>query len=88
MKKVTVEICCGTACYLLGSAKLLTLEEQLPEEWKEFVQIKALPCLNLCESAKLGAAPFVRLNQSEIMPEATLEKVLARIGKLINRDDD
>lgn len=88
MKKVTVDICCGTACYLLGSAKLLNLEDQLPEEWKDYVQIKALPCLNLCESSKLGAAPFVRLNQTEIMPEATLEKVLARVEKLVMRDDD
>lgn len=88
MKKVTVEICCGTACYLLGAAKLLNLETMIPAEWKEYVQIKALPCLNLCESSKLGNAPFVRLNQSEIMSEATIDKLVARIGKLVVRDDD
>ena len=33
MEKVKVEICCGTACYLLGAANMMDLEDQLPAEW-------------------------------------------------------
>ena len=28
MEKIKVEICCGTACYLLGAAKLMNIEEE------------------------------------------------------------
>ena len=31
MQKVKIEVCCGTACYLLGAANLMTLEDKLPE---------------------------------------------------------
>ena len=31
MDTVKVEICCGTACYLLGAAKMMDIESQLPE---------------------------------------------------------
>ena len=34
MEKVKVEICCGTACYLLGAANMMDLEDQLPAEWR------------------------------------------------------
>ena len=33
MEKIKVEICCGTACYLLGAAKLMNIEEELPENF-------------------------------------------------------
>ena len=33
MEKVKVEICCGTACYLLGAANMMDLEDQLPADF-------------------------------------------------------
>ncbi len=83
MKKVTVEICCGTTCYLLGSSNLLNLENELPPEWRDMVDVKALPCLNLCETQNLGGAPFVRINESEIMAQATLETLKQRVAELL-----
>ena len=32
MNTIKVEICCGTACYLLGAAKMMNIEDQLSEE--------------------------------------------------------
>ena len=75
MEKIKVEICCGTACYLLGAAKL-----------KDKVDIQARPCLGLCERDNLGGAPFVMFNGTEIMGNASLEKVLARLNLLIEGD--
>ena len=40
MEKIKVEICCGTACYLLGAAKLMNIEEELPENLKDKVDIE------------------------------------------------
>ena len=82
MNTIKVEICCGTACYLLGAAKLMNLEEMLPEECRGRVEVEAKTCLELCERDNLGGAPYVRFNGSEIMSQATPEKVVARIREL------
>ena len=82
MEKIKVEICCGTACYLLGAAKLMNIEEELPENLKDKVDIQASPCLGLCERDNLGGAPYVRINGSEIMSNANVEKLIARLSGL------
>jgi NADH:ubiquinone oxidoreductase subunit E len=82
MDNVKVEICCGTACYLLGAAKLMNIEEELPENCRGRVEIVARTCLELCERDNLGGAPYVRFNGSEIMAQATPEKVIKRIVEL------
>lgn len=83
MDKVKVEICCGTACYLLGAAKMMNIEESLPESCRGRVEIEAKTCLGLCERDNLGGAPYVRLNGSEVMSKATPEKVVARVRELV-----
>lgn len=83
MNQVKVEICCGTACYLLGAAKLMNLEDMLPENCRGRVEIDARTCLDLCERENLGGAPYVRFNGQEIMAQATVERVLKRIGELV-----
>lgn len=80
---IKVEICCGTACYLLGAAKMMNIEDALPEECRGRVEVEAKTCLELCERDNLGGAPYVRFNGSEIMSQATPEKVVARIRELV-----
>lgn len=83
MEKVKVEICCGTACYLLGAEKLMNIEDALPEECRGKVEIEARTCLDLCERENLGGAPYVLFNGEEIMDRATPERVTARILELV-----
>lgn len=83
MEKVKVEICCGTACYLLGAEKLMNIEDSLPEECRGKVEIEARTCLDLCERENLGGAPYVLFNGEEIMDRATPERVTARILELV-----
>ena len=83
MEKVKVEICCGTACYLLGAEKLMNIEDMLPEDCRGKVEIEARTCLDLCERENLGGAPYVRFNGEEIMGRATPERVTARILELV-----
>ena len=83
MEKVKVEICCGTACYLLGAANMMNIEDQLPAEWRDKVEVEAKTCLELCERENLGGAPYVRINGTEIMAQATPEKVIGRIVELL-----
>lgn len=80
---IKVEICCGTACYLLGAAKMMNIEEQLPDNCRGRVEIEAKTCLELCERDNLGGAPYVRFNGSEIMSQATPEKVISRVRELL-----
>lgn len=82
MDKVKVEICCGTACYLLGAANLMSIEDDLPAELRGRIEVEARTCLELCEKENLGGAPYVRFNGTEIMAQATPEKVLARLAEL------
>ena len=80
---IKVEICCGAACYLLGAAKMMNIEEQLPDNCRGRVEIEAKTCLELCERDHLGGAPYVRFNGSEIMSQATPEKVISRVRELL-----
>lgn len=82
MDKIKIEICCGTACYLLGAQRLMELQDNLPEVLKDKVEIEAKACLGLCNSDRLGGAPFVRLGGSEIVSRATPEEVIARLYAL------
>jgi NADH:ubiquinone oxidoreductase subunit E len=82
VKKVKIEVCCGTACYLLGAASLMELEDKLPESLKGLVEIQASPCVRLCERDNLGGAPYVRINDNEIMANANVEKLITRLSGL------
>lgn len=82
MEKVKVEICCGTACYILGASRLVNLEAELPADIREKSVIEARSCLNFCEKEQLGGAPYVRFNGTEVMARATPESVLRRLREL------
>ena len=87
MEKVKVEICCGTACYILGASRLVDLEAELPGEIRGKVEIEARPCLNFCEKEQLGGAPYVRFNGTEVMAQATPESVLQRLQELCGESE-
>ena len=57
MDKVTVEICCGTACYLLGAARLRGREANLPKERKGKAEFEAKGWLGMCNDDRLGGSP-------------------------------
>ena len=40
MEKIKVKICLGTACTVFGAAQFQSLEDVLPEEWKDKVIIE------------------------------------------------
>ena len=56
MKKIKVSICTGTTCYVMGASELLLLEELLPEELKDKVEIEGVTCLEKCKSTGIGNA--------------------------------
>lgn len=83
MKKIKVSICTGTACFVMGASEIMLLEEELPPELRDMVEIEGVTCLDLCKNAECGKAPFVRIND-EILAQATLLSVLEKIQQLAN----
>ena len=61
--KIKVEICLGTTCYVLGSFRLSALEEQLPPEFKDRVEVVGCACLDVCHDRNYGNAPFVTIEK-------------------------
>ena len=86
MQKVQVEICCGTACFLLGASEMMDMEEALPEELRVRVEILPRTCLGLCERENIGKAPFVRFGNGEVMSDASRDKVMDRIRQLVEEN--
>lgn len=83
MEKTEITICTGTACYILGGAELLLLEEKMPPNLLDKVIIKGSPCLGLCKNEKAGRPPFVKVNDN-IIHEANITKIIDFVIKLSN----
>ena len=82
MKKVQLEICCGTTCYMLGANRLLNIENDMPSELRGKADVRALPCLGLCNDKELAGAPYVKIN-GEVIEKATQEKIYAKLKEVI-----
>ncbi len=78
MEKIKVSICTGTACFVMGASELMLLEEELPPELKDKVEVEGITCFEVCKNSSCGKAPFVQIN-GEIVPEATIPVVLEKI---------
>lgn len=83
MDTITVEVCFGTSCYLLGASKFVDFDETLPPELAGCVEVRARTCMDLCERDNIGKAPYVRINGTEVICEATPENVRARLLELV-----
>ena len=82
MKKMQLEICCGTTCYMMGANRLLYIENEVPSELRGKFEVKALPCMGLCNEKELSGAPYVKLN-GEVIENATAEKIYDKMRALL-----
>jgi NADH:ubiquinone oxidoreductase subunit E len=84
-EKISVGICTGTACYVMGASDILLLEENLPASLKDRVEISGATCLAHCKDIKNGKPPFVTIN-GDVMAQASLPKVLNRLREIVNAE--
>lgn len=82
MKKILVEICVGTSCYVMGASELMMVQEQLTPEQKARIDFKGTTCLDTCMNPACGRAPFVRIN-GEIIQEVTVPTLVAKIEEAL-----
>lgn len=83
MPKVKVSICTGTACFVMGSSEILLLEDILPEEYKDKVEVDGMLCMDYCKGTDKRKPPFVKINNT-LISEATVPKVMAFLEKVID----
>ncbi|MBT3201034.1 MAG: (2Fe-2S) ferredoxin domain-containing protein [Phycisphaerales bacterium] len=85
MTNITVKICTGTTCYVMGASQLLSLPQLLPEGLASRVLVEGANCLDFCKNGQHGKAPFVQVNNT-VIPEATIEKVKEAIRQAAETD--
>lgn len=85
-KKIEVKICTGTLCYVMGGADLQVIDEYLPAELLDLVELKGAPCLEHCNNPlKESKAPYVEVD-GEVISDATVLKVVNAIKKVLEKD--
>ena len=82
MEKLTVQICTGTLCYIMGGSELQLLGEYLPETLADKVEIRGATCLDICNQEGKGKAPDVLVGD-ELITGATVAKVVEAIKQKI-----
>ena len=81
MEKITVKVCTGTTCFVMGGANLQELNEIISEKYSDKVELTASNCLGLCSiNWEYSKAPYVKVNE-EVVSEATPEKVIEEIER-------
>ena len=81
MAKVTVKVCTGTTCFIMGGEDLHRLIEIIPQKYGDQVEITAVNCLGLCSlNWENPRAPYAKVNEEPVF-EATVEKVLEEVDR-------
>ena len=80
-KKISVQVCLGTTCFVMGSANLQELIDLVPRKYGDKVEVTGANCLGLCSIEwEYSKAPYVKVDD-DVIKEATVEKVLAAIDE-------
>jgi NADH:ubiquinone oxidoreductase subunit E len=82
---VSVEICSGTACYIMGGAHLLTVEDELSADELEKVTIAASTCMGVCSECAEDS-PFARVN-GKLISKANMELLVDTIREAIKLEE-
>ena len=81
MEKISVKVCLGTTCFVMGGANLQELVEIIPRKYGDKVEVEGSGCLGMCSIQwNYSKAPYVKVDE-DIITEATVEKVLEAIDK-------
>ncbi len=72
-------------CYVMGGSELQVLEELLPEEVAQRVEIRSVTCLNFCNNRQNGKAPFATVGDT-IISSATNDTIIDEIKKQLRNN--
>ena len=81
MDKISVKVCLGTTCFVMGGSNLQELTDIIPKKYGDRVEVAGSQCLGMCSIQwQYTKAPYVKIDD-DIITEATVDKVLAAIDK-------
>lgn len=85
-KKIDLEICAGTACWVMGAADLLDTEAYLSRCLLEGIRLSAVPCTGRCRGTDWNNPPYVTVNGKIIggMTPELLKDYLETILKMMD----
>ena len=85
MEKISVKVCTGTTCFVMGGANLQELNDIIPKKYGDKVEITPSNCLGLCSiNWEYSKAPYVKVDE-EVVSEATVEKVIEEIERQLSK---
>ncbi len=85
MSKITVEICTGTTCYVLGSVSPADVYARLPGELVGQVDVNTVSCLKACCNKNDGQAPFVRVG-TRVIGNADVENIVEAVFNALQQE--
>lgn len=74
---ITVKICRGTVCHVMGGSDLPLLSDFLPEELKSEVIVEGTPCSGNCNNDEQNS-PFAEVD-GVVVSNATFPKIIDQI---------
>jgi NADH:ubiquinone oxidoreductase subunit E len=78
---LSIEICTGISCHLLGAPDLMETIETLPPDKREQIDLREVSCLKHC-----GKGPNVRIN-GIVFPGMTPGRLLDEIEQHLDREE-
>ena len=86
MKKITVKICQGTTCFVMGGESLKAMQDTLAKKYGDKIEIVSVRCLGAChEKDSFSKAPYVFVDD-EAVSSANVEKVINVIESNLNNE--
>ena len=83
---VLVELCQGTACFVMGSEELYDIKNFMPEPWREHVDVTSCVCRGRCKKGRFNRTPFARVN-GEIVESVTAASLLMLVAEIMGDKD-
>ncbi|MFW5775545.1 MAG: NAD(P)H-dependent oxidoreductase subunit E [Chitinivibrionales bacterium] len=80
MDKISVVICTGTACYVMGAGSLLFVKDEIESELSQRIEVCGCNCMGFCKEKEKGKAPFAKVNET-VVADATVQKLIEEIRK-------
>lgn len=85
MEKITVKICQGTTCFVMGGDNVKSMTDALTHRYGDKIEIVPARCLGACqESDSFSKAPYVYVDD-ELVSSANLEKVISVIESKLKK---
>lgn len=85
MKKITVKICSGTTCFVMGGNYMNDVVELIEAKYGDKVEVVGSPCLEQCSNSH-SKAPFAKIDD-DIISEVTPEKIMIELEKRFEENE-